>query len=141
MKPNTLKAAVKHAAIAADRHNMNVHPDEDPAIWARTLTTGRVADLFLTLPGLNGHWMELQLAINAGNNHFFRRTDFENGINDGGKTSEEGKQLITWISDAVIAAAKKATFDFPEHQLRFTNDMGWLKISRVRGNVIVKSTP
>lgn len=139
MKPDILKGAIKHGAITADRHNL--HPDEDAAIWARTLTTQRVSNLFRTLDGLNGHWMQLQDAINTGNNHFFRRTDFEKGINDGGKTSEEGKILIKWISDAVIAAAKQATFDFPELQLKFTKDMVWLKLYRRNGNVTVKSRP
>jgi hypothetical protein len=100
-----------------------------------------VADLFRTLPGLPGHWLQLQGAVNAGNRYFFNTTQFGGGRNDGGKTSEEGKELITWIANAVIAAAEAATFDFPMQQLQFTRDTGWLKLSRLGGRVIVHSRP
>lgn len=130
----------KHDARAEDRHNPTM-PNTAAGLWARGLTTTRVADLFRTLPGLPGHWIQLQAAVNAGNNHFFATTHFGGGFNDGGKTSEEGKQLITWIANAVIKAAEAARFDFPLQQLSFTRDMGWLKLMRVNGRVMVVSRP
>jgi hypothetical protein len=139
-KPAGLKGQTKHDAIAEDRHNPTMPPN-DPLLWARGLTTTRVADLFRTLPGLPGHWLQLQGAVNAGNNFFYTTTNFGGGLNDGGRTSEQGKHLINWIALAVIAAAKAATFDFPMQQLQFTKDTGWLKLSRVNGKVIVHSSP
>jgi hypothetical protein len=139
-KPMMLKGAVKHGAINEDRHNPTM-PAVSAELWARGLTTTRVADLFRTEPGLGGHWVQLQGAVNAGNNHFFVVTQFGLGFHNGGRTSDLGKTLITWISDAVIAAAEVATFDFTMLQLRFTSDMGWLKLSRENGRVIVTSRP
>ena len=139
-KPQTLKGNVKHNAIGEDRHAPTM-PATNAALWARGLTTTRVADLFRTLPGLAGHWIQIQGAVNAGNNHFFAQTQLGQGANDGGKTSDEGKQLIKWIADSIIAAAEKAPFDFPLKQLNFTRDTGWLKISKTNGRLLVSSRP
>ncbi len=128
-KPDSVKDQ-KHDAKEADRHNITV-PAADRDKWARTVTTQRVSDLFKTLQGLDGHWIQLQQEINRGNNNFVAN----------GKTDDEGKKLIKFISEAVEKAAKAASFDFPEHQLKFTADMGWLKISRAGGQVKVKSRP
>ena len=98
-KPDTLKGNIKVRLQAADRHNLE-RPDGDSALWARSLTTQRVADLFRTLPGLPGHWMQLQMQVNAGNHHFC-------GGQTGHQTTEEGKVLIRWIADAVIKAAER----------------------------------
>lgn len=87
-----LKGQTKHDAIAENRHHPTM-PANAAGLWARGLTTTRVADLFRTLPGLPGHWIELQGAVNAGNNHFYTVTDFGGGFNDGGQTSQEGRAL------------------------------------------------
>jgi hypothetical protein len=139
-KPPSVKGDVKGQAKSENRHDLT-QPNVDAVRWARGLTTQRVAQLFLTLQGLPGHWKALQDAINAGNRLFFTTANLGAGRNDGGKTSEVGKQMITWIADAVIAAAKEATFDFPPQQLKFTSDMGWLKLSRVNGKVVITSRP
>ena len=114
-------------------------------LWARGLTTTRVADLFRTLPGLRGHWAQLQNAVNAGNNHFYSDPSHVvpgyGRVFEGGYTSPEGKELCRWIADAVISAAEQATFDFPLEQLEFTRDMGWLKLYRQNGQVILLSRP
>lgn len=120
--------AVKHDARAADRH-APARPADDAALWARTLTTKRVADLFRTEAGLPGHWTQVQAEVNAGNRHFTQQW----------RTTEQGKQLIAFISDAIISAARRATFDFPPQQLKFTADTGWLKIERSNGQVLVRS--
>ena len=120
--------AVKHDARAADRH-APARPADDAALWARTLTTKRVSDLFRTEAGLAGHWVQVQAEVNAGNRHF----------SENWRTTELGKQLIAFISDAIIKAAEKAAFDFPAQQLKFTSDTGWLKLERVNGRVVVKS--
>lgn len=133
-KHDALRGDIKEQAREADRHNL-VRPDVNGALWARGLTTKRVADLFRTLPGLPGHWMQLQNEVNAGNRYFY------GGIQNGSVTTDEGKALIRWIADAVVSAAEKASFDFPLQQLRFTADMGWLKLQRVSGRVMVFSRP
>lgn len=133
-KDDALRGDIKWQARDADRHNL-VRPNVNGALWARGLTTKRVADLFLTLGGLPGHWMQLQNEVNAGNRHFY------GGIQNRGLTTDEGKVLIRWIADAVVSAAEKASFDFPLQQLRFTADMGWLKLHRVSGRVMVFSRP
>ena len=129
-KPDTLKGNIKggRPRIATTWSGRTV-----TALWARSLTTQRVADLFRTLPGLPGHWMQLQMQVNAGNHHFC-------GGQTGHQTTEEGKVLIRWIADAVIKAAERQ-FDFNLQQLRFTADMGWLKLHRVGGRVLVLSRP
>ena len=129
MKPNEVKGE-KQAAKEADRHNIT-GPAADGPKWARSLTTTRVADLFKTLPGLPGHWTELQGEINRGNKHFVV----------GSKTTDAGKTLIKFIADAVVKAAENAKFDFPLQQLKFTGDMSWLKLERKNGKVSVKSQP
>jgi hypothetical protein len=135
-----LTGLTKHGARNEDRH-LPTQPQDAPWIWARGLTTTRVADLFRTQAGLAGHWQQLQVHVNAGNNYFFTTTRFGEGYNDGGKTSEEGKTLMRWIADAIIAAAKEADFDFTIQQLQFTRDMGWLKLLRADGQVVVHSKP
>ncbi|AFQ51766.1 hypothetical protein [Burkholderia cepacia] len=132
-KPDALKGEIKERAQEADRHNL-ARPAVNGALWARGLTTQRVADLFRTLPGLPGHWMQLQNEVNAGNRYFY-------GIQHGHQTTDEGKELIRWIADAVVSAAQKAGFDFPLQQLKFTADTGWLKLQRVSGRVMVLSRP
>ncbi|MDR8728529.1 hypothetical protein FEQ05_02866 [Burkholderia pseudomultivorans] len=132
-KPDVLKGDIKSQAQEADRHNL-ARPAVNGALWARGLTTQRVADLFRTLPGLPGHWMQLQNEVNAGNRYFY-------GVQNGHQTTEEGKALIRWIADAVVSAAGQAGFDFPLQQLRFTADTGWLKLYRVGGRVLVLSRP
>lgn len=128
-KTQDLKAQ-KSAAKAADRHNIT-SPAADAAAWARALTTKRVADLFKTERGLDGHWRQIQQEINRGNNHFVENN----------RTTDVGKKLIRFIADAIEKAAKAAKFDFPEQQLKFTADTGWLKISRQNGKVNVRSRP
>lgn len=135
-----LKGNVKQRAIAEDRHAPTM-PNTNAAVWARGLTTTRVADLFKTLPGLPGHWAQIQGLVNAGNAHFYTTTQYGQGYNNGGRTSDEGKQLIKWIADAIISAANDADFDFPLQQLRFTSDVGWLKIQKVNGIVLIRSKP
>ena len=129
MKTPDLRAE-KDSAKAANRHQIvSPIPEATRAAWARAVTTQRVADLFKTAGGLPGHWTQLQQEVNRGNNNFVV----------GGQTDLKGRELIKFISDAVEKAAQAATFDFPEQKLQFTNDMGWLKICRERGQVKVRS--
>ncbi|VWD42857.1 peptide ABC transporter ATPase [Burkholderia lata] len=132
-KPDSLKGDIKGQAQEADRHNL-ARPAANGALWARGLTTQRVADLFRTPGGLRGHWMQIQNEVNAGNRYFY-------GVQNGNQTTDEGKELIRWIADSVISAAQRADFDFPLYQLQFTADTGWLKVQRVSGRVMVLSRP
>ncbi|POM16652.1 hypothetical protein CSX04_04947 [Burkholderia cepacia] len=68
-KPDSLKGDIKEQAQEADRHNL-ARPAVNGALWARGLTTQRVADLFRTQRGLPGHWMQVQNEVNAGNRYF-----------------------------------------------------------------------
>ncbi|WP_175769443.1 PAAR-like protein [Burkholderia cenocepacia] len=130
-KPDSLKGPIKGHAQAENRHNLT-RPEVNGPLWGRGVTTQRVADLFRTREGLAGHWTQLQNEVNAGVKQFYRR---EFG------TSEEGKIMFRWISDAVVSAAKKTRFDFPRLELRFSPDMGWLKIERLNGFLNVSSRP
>lgn len=134
--------AAKGGAKQADRHNLG-DPVADAAKWARGLTTKRVADLFKTEKGLDGHWKQVQQEVTRGNKHFFASKTSPGGFTDGGKTSAEGKKLIAFIADAIVSAAKSKSvdFDFPLQKMQFTSDMAWLKIERVDGKLKVKSTP
>ena len=134
--------AAKGDAKQADRHDLG-DPVADAAKWARALTTKRVADLFKTEKGLVGHWKQVQQEVTRGNKNFFATKTSPGGYTDGGKTSAEGKKIIAFIADAIVAAAKSKSvdFDFPLQQMQFTSDMAWLKIERVNGQVKVKSTP
>ena len=131
MKTAELRNA-KHEAKKANRHNI-ISPAEEinRARWARAITTLRVSDLFKTLKGLDGHWMQVQNEINRANGKFIIH----------GTMNEEDKNYIRFISDAVVNAASDATFDFPLMQLKFASDMGWLKISRVDGRLEIWSRP
>ena len=134
--------AAKGDAKTADRHNLG-DPVADAAKWARGLTTKRVADLFKTERGLDGHCKQIQQEVTRGNKHFFATKTAPGGYTDGGKTSAEGKKIIAFIADAIVAAAQAKTvnFDFSLRQMQFNPDMAWLKIERVGGQLKVKSTP
>lgn len=121
---------VKHDAKEADRH-APTSPETDPALWARELTTQRVSDLFRTLPGLNGHVIQVQNLVNRAAKVFGTPTG----------TSTVGKELFSYIANAVVRAAYDADFDFPKLEIKFTNDMAYLKISRQQGRVIIHSQP
>ena len=140
-KPRSVRGLIKHQALGADRHAPTM-PNDEAGSWARELTTTRVSVLFRTLPGLDGHWTQIQGLVNAGNSYFFTKTYFTDNIsNDGGATSEEGKELIKWIANAVISAAEASPFDFPLKQLEFTRDLAWLKIQKTGGRLIIWSSP
>lgn len=130
----------KGSAKQADRHNLG-DPVKDAAKWARALTTKRVSDLFKTEKGLKGHWKQVQQEVTRGNKHFFATKTLPGGYTDGGKTSPEGKKIIGFIADAIVGAAKGSKIDFELQQMKFNNDMAWLKIEKVKGRIKVKSTP
>lgn len=85
-KDDALRGDIKGRAQHADCHNL-ARPAASGALWTRGLTTQRVADLFRTLPGLPGHWMQLQNEVNAGSRYFY-------GVQNGSVTTAEGKALI-----------------------------------------------
>lgn len=138
-KPDIIKAA-KDAGVAGDRHTPTAVA-VSPGVWARELSTLRISDLFRTLPGLPGHWAQVQAQVNAGNHYFFQTTITGPGFNDGGKTSDEGKGIIAFLADAIVGAADAAAFDFPVMQMKFTSDSAFLKIARVNGRLDIKSSP
>ncbi|MCX4029247.1 hypothetical protein [Spartinivicinus marinus] len=124
---------VKDAARIADRHNL-IHPVEQPELWAKSVTRQRVSDLFRFNPNradnltpFTKHWQQIQQEVNRAVNGYSNIA------------TEEGKSAFRDIATAIVKAARHAQFDFPEHTLKFTNDMPWLKIARVNGNLVIRS--
>ncbi|MBO1359024.1 hypothetical protein J2D73_04315 [Acetobacter sacchari] len=138
-KPDSVRAA-RHEASSGDRH-LPTAVEQNSGLWARELSTLRIADLFLTARGLPGHWTQIQMQIRAGNNFFFRTENYGNGFNDGGKTTSEGRELFAYIADSIVRAAMNADFDFGEQRMEFPPDCAFLKMSRINGVVKVSSTP
>lgn len=143
-KPNALRLQ-KHAAKKANRHHLT-RPAKDPAAWARSLTTTRVADLFgnslnpdgsyrLTaekaLAGLDNHLQQVQQEINSAVAVFTKW----------GATAKQEKEFLQWVANAIISAAKDARFNFGPKEIQFGPDMGWLKFKRQNGHVTVLSRP
>ncbi|NYZ65845.1 peptide ABC transporter ATPase [Endozoicomonas sp. SM1973] len=117
----------------ADRHNL-IHPVEQPELWAKSVTRQRVSDLFRFNPNradnltpFTKHWQQIQQEVNRAVNGYSNIA------------TEEGKSAFRDIATAIVKAARHAQFDFPEHTLKFTNDMPWLKIARVNGNLVIRS--
>lgn len=143
-KPHEVRAQ-KHAAKAADRHKLP-RPGVDAGAWARGLTTKRVADLFgnslnpdgsyrLTaaqaLAGFDNHLQQIQQEINSAIAVF---SSF-------GTTTEQGKKFMRWVAKAILSAAKDSRFDFDRKTLKFGTDLGYLKLEKRNGRVLVYSRP
>ena len=109
-KPDSIRNA-KDAAQQGDRHAPTSVSD-DFGLWARELSMLRISDLFKTLPGLAGHWAQIQGQVNAGNHYFFQTTSSGGGFNDGGKTSTDGRDVIAYLADAIVGAALEAGLTF-----------------------------
>lgn len=113
----------------ADRHRLPA-PQIFAQEWAAGLVKTRVSDLFSSLGGLPGHFIQIQTEVNrTRNGDFFVRNQ---------QTTEKGKELYTLIGNSIISAAESANFNFNEKVLEFPGDFPWLKISKA--NMILKIT-
>ena len=127
------KSVEELAKTVGDRHRIP-DPNLFPDLWVEVLIQKRVVDLFRSLPGLSGHWEQIQASVNstARSLHFW----------DGGKTTNTGRDRYARLAIAIINVADDAPFDFPMMQLRFNHhDVGYLKISKSSTKLVVHSKP
>jgi len=120
------------AKARGDRHNI-ASPGIYPEVWLEVLVRERVSDLFRTLPGLAGHWQQIQSEVNS-----TRKTAF---FFDGGKTTDLGRRIYKAVGASIVNAADDAKFDFPEQVMVFNADIGQLRLSRSGGYLNLKSRP
>lgn len=120
------------AKTVGDRHRLP-DPKLFPDLWVDYLIQTRVVDLFKTLSGLPGHWMQIQAAVNSARQsiHFYEK----------GTTTSLGRDKFTRLAISIINVADDSGFDFPTQELRFNNDMGHLRILKSRGRLVVQSKP
>lgn len=122
--------------VPDDRHHIT-DPYADPDRWARSVTQGRIAELFLTAPGLVGHAAQVQQEI--------KRVISSNNLGKmEGKTGADVVDLIgalELVKSAIVAAAKAATFDFTKFGLDFGTLTGPMFIERKGGRVYRDGKP
>ncbi len=97
-----------------DRHSIS-DPYINPTRWLETLKRERVADLFRTPGGLDGHVQQIQIEIN-------RLISDRNRRKLEGQTGEEVMQYTTALNTlrtSLIASAKAAEFDFDKFGITF----------------------
>lgn len=128
--PNT--PTKKLAKMAGDRHRIP-DPKLFPDMWLEVLIQTRVVELFKTLPGLRGHWEQVQALVNSakGSMHFY----------DNYQTTDLGKEKFGDLAVAIINVAADAGFDFPVQELRFTHDLAYLRLSKTKVQLKVHSKP
>ncbi len=102
-----------------DRHAIP-HPFMDLNTWIVTLKRDRIADLFRTLDGLDGHATQIQQEITRLVNV---KEHFE---------QERYTYACQEIRNALYSAGEAATFDFPLTQFDF-GDLGTLSLKRIAG--------
>ncbi|MEB3826365.1 hypothetical protein [Phormidium sp. CCY1219] len=122
----------RHAPVD-DRHNIT-DPYLEPARWLETLKRERVADLFRTAGGLDGHVQQIQGEINR------LISDRNQQQKLSGKTGEETVEYTTALDSlrqALISSAKGATFDFPKFGLTLTPLASDLYLERTNGKLKV----
>lgn len=119
-----------------DRHNIS-DPYIDPTRWLETLKRERVADLFRTPGGLDGHVQQIQMEVN-------RLISDRNRRKLEGQTGEEVTQYTTALNtlrNALIASAKAAEFDFAKFGITFAPLGSDLYLECDQGQVKVDGKP
>ncbi len=119
-----------------DRHNIS-DPYIEPTRWLETLKRERVADLFLTPGGLDGHVQQIQMEIN-------RLISDRNRRKLEGQTGEEVTQYTTALNtlrNSLIASAKAAEFDFAKFGITFAPLGSDLYLECDQGQVKVDGKP
>lgn len=129
------KGKDRHAPVD-DRHNIT-DPYINPDRWLETLKRERVADLFRTPGGLDGHVKQIQGEIN-------RLIGDRNKRKLEGQTGDEVMQYTTAIEQlraALISSTKAATFDFAKIGIQFAPLGSDLYLERDGGKVKVDGRP
>jgi len=116
--------------VPDDRHQIT-DPYADPNRWALSVNKGRVADLFLTSGGLDGHLRQVQQEISR----------MVSDKNVASKMEGEGNQdtviayitAVEMVKSAIVSAAKACTFDFAKRGLDFGRLTGPMYIERRGG--------
>ncbi|AFY80814.1 hypothetical protein [Oscillatoria acuminata] len=119
-----------------DRHNIS-DPYIEPTRWLETLKRERVADLFRTPGGLDGHVQQIQIEVN-------RMISDRNRRKLEGQTGEEVVQYTTALNtlrQSLIASAKAAEFDFAKFGITFAPLGSDLYLECTNGQVKVDGKP
>jgi hypothetical protein len=119
-----------------DRHNIS-DPYIEPTRWLETLKQERIADLFRTPGGLDGHVQQIQMEVN-------RLISDRNRRKLEGQTGEEVTQYTTALNtlrNALIASAKAAEFDFAKFGITFAPLGSDLYLECDQGQVKVDGKP
>ncbi|MBO0349016.1 hypothetical protein J0895_07865 [Phormidium pseudopriestleyi FRX01] len=123
-------------AQGGDRHSIS-DPYIEPTRWLETLKRERVADLFLTPGGLDGHLQQIQMEVN-------RLISDRNRRKLEGQTGEEVTQYTTALNtlrSSLIASAKAAEFDFAKFGITFAPLGSDLYLECDQGQVKVDGKP
>lgn len=119
----------------SDRHNI-VSPKKNPNRWLRTMKRTRVAELFKTSRGLNGHRIQIQQEINR-----FK------GYNPSNLNRwSRGVNTLKELKLSLISSARNARFDFDRISFDFSdNKLGGtvsdLHLKRKNGVLYVNGKP
>ena len=116
-----------------DRHAVT-DPYIDAAIWTKTITSKRVNDLFKTAPGLAGHVTAIQVEVNRLISDRNRAAKLEGTTGD---VVVSYIAAIATVRKALIASAKKATFDFAKFPVKFAPLGSDLYLERAGGKLKV----
>ncbi|MCT7966837.1 hypothetical protein NG799_10875 [Laspinema sp. D1] len=129
------KGKDRHAPVD-DRHSIS-DPYIEPTRWLETLKRERVADLFRTPGGLDGHVEQIQIEIN-------RLISERNRRKLEGQTGEEVVQYTTALNtlrNSLIASAQSAEFDFAKFGITFAPLGSDLYLECDQGQVKVDGKP
>jgi hypothetical protein len=119
-----------------DRHHIS-DPYIEPTRWLETLKRERVADLFRTPGGLDGHVQQIQMEVN-------RLISDRNRRKLEGQTGEQVTQYTTALNtlrNSLIASAKAAEFDFAKFGITFAPLGSDLYLECDQGQVKVDGKP
>ncbi len=134
--PEIQRKGKDRQAQVDDRHNIS-DPYIEPTRWLETLKRERVADLFRTPGGLDGHVQQIQIEIN-------RLISERNRRKLEGQTGEEVGQYTTALNTlrkSLIASAKAAEFDFAKFGITFAPLGSDLYLECDQGQVKVDGKP
>ncbi|MCT7954475.1 hypothetical protein [Laspinema palackyanum] len=129
------KGKDRHAPVD-DRHSIS-DPYIEPTRWLETLKRERVADLFRTPGGFDGHVEQIQIEIN-------RLISERNRRKLEGQSGEEVVQYTTALNtlrNSLIASAQSAEFDFAKFGITFAPLGSDLYLECTDGQVKVDGKP
>lgn len=122
----------RHAQVD-DRHNIS-DPYIDPDRWLETLKRERVADLFRTPQGLDGHVEQIQGEINRLISDRNRKQKLEG---QSGDSVTAYTNALNALRNASIESAKAAQFDFEKFGIKFHPLASDLYLERSNGKLKV----